>query len=189
MTARPTSFSCDGVGPPLLAPHISARLSCPPVRSPRTPSSQPPLGLLPSVPKCSLPAPTVSATRFPPPPRPPLYCSLSLRLRDARHDVEPERRFSARWCPVELLFHGSKKGRAGGAALSGGACWGAAARIVVAVTCDEASGLCDRRRASCISCDGCGGRIGPGARRGTSGGFPASPASRACQPRALHAQM
>jgi hypothetical protein len=85
-----------------------------------------------------------------------LYCSPSLRLRDARHDVEPERRFSARWWPVELLFHGSKKVRAGEAALTGGVCWGVAARIEVEVTCDEAAGTDDRRPASCVSCDGCG---------------------------------
>jgi hypothetical protein len=154
MPDRSASFCCSGFVPALLGPQTSARLRCPPLRSPFAPSSQPPLGFLPSVPKSSLPAPTVSATRFPPPPRPPLYCSLSLRLREARHDVEPERRFSARWCPVELLFQGSKKVRAGGAAMSGGAGDGAPGPSA------------DRRWASCILCDGCGGRIGPGARRG-----------------------
>jgi hypothetical protein len=34
--------------------------------------------------------------------------------RVTRQEVEPARRFSARWCPVELLFQGSKKGRLGG---------------------------------------------------------------------------
>jgi hypothetical protein len=42
-----------------------------------------------------------------------------LRFRDTRHDVEPERRFSARWWPVELLFHGSKNVRLTAAALAG----------------------------------------------------------------------
>jgi hypothetical protein len=41
-------------------------------------------------------------------------CTAPLEPRETRQEVEPERRFSARWCPVELLFHRSKKGRLGG---------------------------------------------------------------------------
>jgi hypothetical protein len=48
-----------------------------------------------------------------------LYCSPSFKLLEARQDVEPESLFSARWCPVELLFQGSKKVRLAGAALVG----------------------------------------------------------------------
>jgi hypothetical protein len=90
------SFSGGNFLPALDAPQTSARLFCPPLRSPVAPFSHPPLAFRPSLPKSSLPAPTVSATRLPPPPRPPLYCSLSLRFRETRHDVDPERRFSAR---------------------------------------------------------------------------------------------
>jgi hypothetical protein len=142
------TFSCDLL-PVLLAPHISARLFCPPVLKPSAPCCHPPLAVLPCSPKLSLPAPTVSATRFPPPVKPPLYCSLSLRLREARHDVEPERRFSARWWPVEVLFQGSKNLRAAGAAAVGRHGCVFAARVEG--TCDEAEAP-DRLPAFCVSC-------------------------------------
>lgn len=48
-------------------------------------------------------------------------------MREARHEVEPARRLSARWWPVEEEFQGSKVFRVGeGAGGMGG--WGA--RIV-----------------------------------------------------------
>ena len=140
--------SCDLL-PFLVAPHTSARLFCPPVLEPFAPCCHPPLAVLPSWPKSSLPAPTVSATRFPPPFRPPLYCSLSLRLREARHDVEPERRFSARWWPVKLLFQGSKNLRAAGAAAVGK--HGCVFDARVEGTCDEAEAQ-DRLPALCVPC-------------------------------------
>ena len=132
----------------LVAPHTSARLFCPPVRRPFAPFSHPPFAFRPSSPKSLLPAPTVSATLFRPPVKPPLYCSPSFRLREARHEVEPERRFSARWWPVELLFQGSKKVRGAGAA--GATEEGLVARVEDEVISDE-EGASDRLPAWCVS--------------------------------------
>lgn len=53
----------------------------------------------------------------------------SFKVREARQDVEPERRFSARWWPVEDEFQGSNILRVGGGAgemgrWAGGIMWG-----------------------------------------------------------------
>jgi len=48
-------------------------------------------------------------------------------VRDCRQEVEPARRLSARWCPVEAEFQGSKVRRVEGGA-GGMVGWGA--RIV-----------------------------------------------------------
>jgi hypothetical protein len=62
-------------------------------------------------------------------------------LRETRHDVEPERRFSARWWPVELLFQGSKKVRCAGVILVDDTVVGdSAARLEDEFTCAEEGG-------------------------------------------------
>ena len=53
----------------------------------------------------------------------------NLTVREARQDVEPARRFSARWWPVEDEFQGSNVLRDGGGAggmgrWEGGMMWG-----------------------------------------------------------------
>jgi hypothetical protein len=108
----------------LLAPQISTKLFCPPVLNPDAPLSQPPFAFLPSFPKPSLPAPTVSATLFSPPARPPLNCWPSFKFLLSLQDTELATVFSARWWPVEEEFQGSKSMRVAGAAGTAEECEG-----------------------------------------------------------------
>jgi hypothetical protein len=86
---------------------VSQILLCPAVLSPCAPGIHPPVSVRPSRPKFSLPAPTVSLIRLPPP-RLEVNCARSLSERDSRQDVLFPKRFSARWWPVEEELKGSK---------------------------------------------------------------------------------
>lgn len=76
-------------------PPSASLMSRSPLRRPGAPRSHPPFSLRPSRPKATLPAPTVSLTRAPPP-TPARNWWDSLRVREERQDVLPARRLSAR---------------------------------------------------------------------------------------------